>query len=89
MYVEYEHVEEWGSRKISRCGPQLANRKQKIDLLKYEILKGKLMYCIKYSTKKLAKLSISYMMFKVQFCFNHKWIKQSRFPESPNSQMHE
>ena len=29
MYVEYEHVEEWGSRKRSRSGPQLANRKQK------------------------------------------------------------
>ena len=26
MYVEYEHVEELGSRKLS--GPQLANRKQ-------------------------------------------------------------
>ena len=26
--VEYEHVEEWGSRKLS--GPQLANRKTKI-----------------------------------------------------------
>ena len=36
MYVEYKHVEEWDSRKLS--GPQLANRKQKINLLKYEVL---------------------------------------------------
>ena len=29
MYLEYKHVEEWGSRKLSRSGPQLASRKQK------------------------------------------------------------
>ena len=85
MYVEYEHVEELGSRKLS--GPQLANRKQKMDLLKYEISKGIFMYCIKSSAKKLTNLAILYMIFKVQYCFNRKWIKQSRFPESPNNQM--
>ena len=77
MYVEYEHVEEWDSRKLS--GPQLANRKQKINLIKYEVLKEIFMYCIKSSAKKPAKLAILNMTFKVRFCFNHKWIKQSRF----------
>ena len=63
IYVEYEHVEEWGSRKLS--GPQLTNRKQKMDLLKYEISKGIFMYCIKSSVKKLTNLAILYIMFEV------------------------
>ena len=56
IYVEYEHVEEWGSRKLS--GPQLTNRKQKMDLLKYENLKGIFMYCIKSSVNKLSNFSL-------------------------------
>ena len=56
IYVEYEHVEEWGSRKLS--GPQQSNRKQKMDLLKYENLKGIFMYCIKSSVNKLTNFSL-------------------------------
>lgn len=65
MYVEYEHEEEWGSWKL--CETQLANWKQKNEFIKVWRFKRDIMYCIKSSAKKLAKLAILYMMFKALF----------------------